>query len=401
MCIKNLSFVAILTLILAFGVIASPQKSLLDELKLPITPGSKVVMEANIPKGKLMESIANEYGAWLGLSDLQKVGVIVLSVDQYTPAQKLLSHYDKELALPTWRTIAKSLEGNAAMAIVYNETNGMLVMNIDPAGQKDRRITIVRVLGKLDPDKLARSERTLPDKIRQWINGPFGPDGESGIPETVARISAGRPISIPPAKWLQVKSLRSDVRAYIKPQNTFMIDAYDKSNDYGELVRTNTGLALSIAPQLKVSSMQLPSTVPCILHITEGSLKLVGTADQDNPVKLDVIATSAPVIIDSYPLKSGIHTIKSVNSSVDISLSEVTGGALEVAVMGNDMSIVLPSNASVNLEAAVTSGKIQNLTNIPPQDNSNSGFINLVSGDKKAAISLQIINGNLLIKSAD
>lgn len=382
------------------GAIAAPQGNLLDEVGLRMLPGSRVVMEANIPPGKLMNSIAREYGSWLGLSELKQVGIITLAIDQNAPTQKLLNFYEPSIAEPTWQTIAKSVEKDGAMAIVYSETKGMLVMNFDPPGKKGRQLTIVRVLGKLDPDKLSRSERSLPDRIRQWINGPFGPEGESGLPETVARIPAGKPISIPPAKWLQIKTLRSDIKASVRSQNTVTINVAEKGDDNGELVRTNTGLVVSTAPQLLVDSIQLPSATPVILQITEGSLTLAGNLNpNDRPSKLDVIATSAPVTLDGFPLISGNHSVKSIGGDVNILLSQASGGSLEVEATGNDLTITLPQNASAQIEAAATSGKVQNLTGIQPIK-SGSDYISLKMGDGKAAISLQAVNGTVSIKLA-
>lgn len=390
----------ILTIWILSGVMAASQRTLLDETGLPLMPGSKVMMEANIPPGKLMDSIAKEYGSWLGLSDLKQVGIITLSLDPNAPVKQILRFYEPYIAEPTWNTIAKSLDNNSAMAIVYNEKRGMLVINIDPPGKNDRQLTIVRVLGILDPAKIARSERSLPDRIRQWISGPFGPAGESGLPETVARIQGGKPISVPPAKWLQIKTLRSDIKASVKSQNTVTIYVNDKDNDYGELVRTNTGLVISTSPQLLVDSIQLPSTTPVILQITEGSLIYAGGINpNDRPSNMDIIATSAPVTLDGFPLISGVHTIKSVGGDVDVSFSQVTGGRLEVDVTGNDLALTIPANASAVIEASVTSGKVQNLTGLQPVK-SSSGFLSLKMGDGKAAISLQAVNGTISIKLA-
>ena len=100
----------------------------------------------------------------LGLSDLKQVGIITLSLDPNAPVKQILRFYEPYIAEPTWNTIAKSLDNNSAMAIVYNEKRGMLVINIDPPGKNDRQLTIVRVLGILDPAKIARSERSLPDR---------------------------------------------------------------------------------------------------------------------------------------------------------------------------------------------------------------------------------------------
>ncbi|MHB1455694.1 MAG: DUF4097 family beta strand repeat-containing protein [Armatimonadota bacterium] len=391
---------AIFALWMLSGVVCAPQRTLLDEIGLPLLPGSKIIMEANIPPGKLMDSIAREYGSWLGLSELKQVGIITLSLDQNIPVQQVLRFYEPSIAEPTWKTIAKSLDNGSAMAIVYNDKRGMLVINIDPVGKNDRQLTIVRVLGKLDPSKIARSERSLPDRIRQWISGPFGPAGESGLPETVARIPGGKPISIPPAKWLQIKTLRSNIKVNAKSQNTVTIFVKDKDNDYGELVRTNTGLVIATSPQLLVDSIQLPSSIPIILQITEGSLVYGGGFNpNDRPANLDIIATSAPVIIDGFPLISGIHTIKSVGGDVEISLSQVTAGKMEVEVTGNDIILTLPADTSAQIEAAVTSGKVQNLTGVKPIK-SGSDFVNLKMGDGKAAISIQAVNGTISIKLA-
>lgn len=391
---------AIMAIWMLSGAMAAPQKTLLDDIGLPMPPGSKIIMEANIPPGKLMDSIAKEYGSWLGLSELKQVGIITLSLDQNTSVQQILRFYDPSIAEPTWKTIAKSLDNNSAMAIVYNEKRGMLVINIDPVGKNDRQLTIVRVLGKLDPAKLARSERSLPDRIRQWINGPFGPAGESGLPETVSRISAGKPISVPPAKWLQIKTLRSDIKVSAKSLNTVTIHTNEKGNDYGELVRTNTGLVIATAPQLLVDSIQLPSSIPVILQITEGSLLYAGGIDIiDRPSSMDIIATSAPVVLDGFPLISGVHTIKSVGGDVEISLSQVTAGRMEVEVTGNDIMLTVPADASVQIEAATMSGKVQNLTGIQPVK-SGSDFISLKMGDGKAVISVQAVNGSVSIRLA-
>lgn len=398
---KNIAFIAMMVLFISLAARASSQKTLLDEMGLPMIPGAKVIMEANIPPGKLMDSITKEYGSWLGLSNLKEVAVVTLSVDPNAPSQKLLSYYDQVLNKPEWKTIAKSYDKNAAIAIVYSESNGMLVMNIDPPGKKDRQFTIVRILAKMDPSRLAGSQETLPDRIRQWIDGPFGPEGESGLPETVARILPGRPIAVPPARWLQVKTLRSDVKAYIKPQSIIVVDAHDKNDDYGEMVRTNTGLVLSTAPQLDISSLQLPSGVPIILQITEGSLTLAGPSNSNDIIpQFDLIATSAPVTLTDYPLTSGSHKIKVINAYANVSLSKAMGGSMEISITGGDLIFELPHDASASIEAAATSGKVQNLTGVQPKK-ADSNYADLVIGDGKSKVSLQAVNGNIAVKIAN
>ena len=117
-------------------------------------------------------------------------------------------------------------------------------------------------------------------------------------------------------------------------------------------------MVISTSPQLLVDSIQLPSATPVILQITEGSFIYAGGINpNDRPSNMDIIATSAPVTLDGFPLISGVHTIKSVGGDVDVSFSQVTGGRLEVDVTGNDLTLTIPANASAVIEASVTSAK--------------------------------------------
>ncbi|MHB1001822.1 MAG: DUF4097 family beta strand repeat-containing protein [Armatimonadota bacterium] len=393
-------FTLIITILLVSGVFSAPRKTLMDELGLPALPGSRITTEANLPPGKMIDSIAREYGPWLGLSELKQVGIITFAIDPGMPTQQVMKFYEPAMSDLDWKTITKSVYRDSAIAILYSEKKGMLIMNIDPPGKKSRQMTLVRVLGKLDPDKLADPNRAIPDRVRQWIDGPFGPEGEIGLPETVARIPAGQPISIPPSKWLQIKSLRSNIKAYAANQNTVTIRLAARADDTGELVRTNTGLVLSLSPRLPVDEVSVPNSVPVILQVTEGALTFSGGLNAaERPSKLNIVATSAPVDLESFPLISGTHTIRSVGGKVQIELSQVQAGNLEVEVTGNDLTITLPKDASARIEAAATSGKVLNQTGIDPQK-SGSDYVSLQMGAGKAMISLQAVNGNVCIKTS-
>ena len=118
------------------------------------------------------------------------------------------------------------------------------------------------------------------------------------------------------------------------------------------------------------------------------------------PVKLSVVSTGAPVVLESFPLTSGIHTVKAIGGQARITLSAVQGGVLEVEVTGGDLILTLPRDSSAALDATVLSGKIQNFTGVEPVSET-SDHASLRLGDGKAEIFLRAINGTVCIKYPD
>lgn len=386
-----------LALIISFAL--SVSASFAEDEKLPEFPGAKLLTERILPAGKALDSIVKEFAPWLGLSEIKQVSIVTYTIGRDAEAQNIFKFYEPSINEQHWKTLVRSFDRDSATAVMFNDVKGMLIMNIDPPRKKDRQIAIVRVFGKIIPD-IGNPERGLPDKIKQFMDGQIGPDGNAGELQNLSRIPTGQPISVPPSEWLQIKSTRSDIKAKILNQSTMELNLSSRTDDTGELIRTDEGLLLSFAPRLPIEEILLPGAVPVIIQLTEGSLVLsCGNAPSDRPVRMSVTSTSAPVTFESFPLVSGKHLVKSVGGKVSISFSQVQGGVFDADVTGEDLNLFVPRDASAAINISAPAGRIQNMTSA--ESHATADGIGFQMGAGKAIISLKAVNGTVCVRATE
>ncbi len=370
------------------------------QMDVPVPLESKLVTEINLPEGAILDTLAHEYGQWLGIADLKQISANMYSIDTKTSSADILGFYDKYIAAQSWKTVVRSLEDKSGAAILYNEKNGMLIIQIDPPGKANRQATIVRIFGALDPAKMSNPAVRLPGLFQRVVAGAT-PEAPTPAASGSLRIPADQPISVPPSQSLDIKSTRSDINARLVGRNTAKLSVVDGINDTGELTRVDDRLVLTLTPKLAVADLSLPCAVPVLLEPTEGSLLVTFSSNPTSlPAKLSVVSTGAPVTIDGLPLVSGTHAVKALNGEVNVTLSSAKGGALSVETTGKDLTLSLPRSSSALVDASVTSGHIENLTGVQ-SDHPSEEHIHLEFGTGGANIMLKVINGNLRIRFSD
>lgn len=397
----------IAVLMLAGQTLWAARSSLMETLGLPIFPGAKLVTEGSLSAGQLLNDILSAYGPILGLHDVERVSNARYALDPQTESLKVFKFYEPAISERGWKkTFKENLEEKNITAVFFNEGMGLLYLDIDPPGTGDREFTVMRVFGKVDPSKALRQQKEA-DAAGAASPGTAQLTGGGNMPQQSSnyqfesRIPTGQPISLPPSQRLHVKFATSDIRARITDRNTAEISLQQQSQDPGELQRLGERLVLAVTPKVGVDEVLLPSNVPLLIELTEGSLTLTtGPNPSDRPVKLSIISTGAPVTLQSFPLVSGVHMIKSLGGEVDILFSVVEGGALDVEVTGKALTVVMPRNSSANLDAFASSGKIENLTGIQPEESADN-HIKFRMGAGKALITLRAINGTVCIKLAE
>jgi hypothetical protein len=370
------------------------------QMDIPRLPDSKLVTEINLPEGAILDSLAREYGQWLGMSDLKQISATMYSIAPKTNSADVLGFYDTFIAAQNWKTVVRSLENKSGAAILYNEKNGMLIIQVDPPGKADRQATVVRIFGVMDPSKMSNPEVRLPGLFQRVVEGSK-PDASAPVQPGSMRIPADQPIAIPPSGRLDVKSTRSDINARLVGRNTAKLSVADGMNDTGELTRVDDRLVLTLSPKLPVAELSLPCAVPVLLEPTEGSLLVTFSSNPDSlPARLSVVSTGAPVTIDGLPLISGTHSVKSLGGEVNVRLSAAQGGVLNVETTGKNLTINLPRNSSAVVEASVTAGHIENQTGVQP-DHPSADRIGLKFGAGNAKVTLKAVSGDLKIRFAD
>jgi hypothetical protein len=387
---------------------AERPKGLMENLGLPIYPGAKLVTEGTLTAGQLLDDMLSEYGPRLGLHDVERVSNARYSLEAQVDSRKVFDFYEPAISEHGWKKNFEDLENKNITAVYFNEGMGLLYLDIDPPGAGDREFTFMRVFGKIDPSKAVHQQ-----KASEGTASASPPSAQlAGVGNTVdqetnvqyqseARIPVSQPISLPPSQRLHVKFATSDIRAKILDRNTAEISLQQKSDDPGELQRLGERLVLAVTPKAGVDEVLLPSNVPLLIELTDGSLTLTtGPNPADRPLKLSIISTGAPVTLQSFPLVSGVHRIKSLGGEVDVILSVAEGGALDVEVTGKALTVVLPRSASATLDAFASSGKIDNLTGIQPEESSDN-HMKFRMGAGKAEITLRAINGTVCIKLAE
>lgn len=397
----TLALAAVLLLVLGSPASMEPaKKNLLKELGLPTFPNAKLVTEINLPAGKLLDTIVRDVGSWLGLQEIEQLNVLSYAIEAGPTTEEVFRFYEPAITSQEWKTLLRSFDREDGAAILFHEKKGMLIMNIDSPKKQRRQMTFVRLFGKMDPAKLGSSEKKIPAIFKKMFESAIS-DAPPGDVQNASRIPIGRPISVPPAEKLHIKATRSDISARVLDQNTAEIRLAARVADPGELVRIDERLVLALTPKIALEEVILPGTIPLLLELTEGSLTLTGgPGPNDRPVQLSVISTGAPVTIESFALVSGTHLIKTINGAVDISFSKMQGGNIIVAVTGEDVTLAIPRDASVDARISVSDGKIENL--LPTEiHTSRPDEIGFRMGAGKAQLAVQVVNGTVCIKSAD
>lgn len=372
---------------------AASADGLLDELGMPVPPDAKLVSEGNLTQGEVLNEIVDIYGPLLGLSDVQRVANVVYAIESKADAGKIIKSCQPGLAEKGWKPFSSNFEHGGVTAILYNEAKGIIYMDVNAPGS-DRRFTVMRVYGKVDPAKAANPGERWPQQAR-LMTKQAAPGAE-----IAAKIPLGQAIAIPPSERLHVKSTRSTVRARVADRNTAELRLLAKL-DPGELVRVDDRLMLALTPGIDVEEIILPSNFPLLLELTDGWLLLNGGPNSnDRPSRLNVISTGAAVAVESLPLVSGQHAIKSLGGEVRVALSEVAGGSLDIEVTGKNIMVAFPRNASASLDVMAQSGRIENLTGLEMSGRPDNHFA-IKMGAGKAEISLRAINGTVCIKYAD
>jgi len=374
----------------------------MEHLGLTVYPDAKLITEGSLTAGQLLNDILSAYGPLLGLHDVERVSNARYSLDSQTDSEKVFEFYAPAIAEKGWKKSFMESEKKNITAVYFNEGMGLLYLDIDPPGAGEREFTVMRVYGKIDPSKAVRKESAAARV------GPVAAEIQlDRVPETQqsyqseARIPMNQPISLPPSQRLHVKFATSDIRARILDRNTAEISLQAQAEDPGELQRLGERLVLAVTPKAGVDEVLLPSNVPLLIELTDGSLTLAtGPNPADRPVRLSIISTGAPVTLQSFSLVSGVHRIKSLGGDVDIIFSIAEGGALDVEVTGKAVTAVLPKTSSATLDAFASSGKISNLTGIEPVETAEN-HQKFLFGAGKANITLRAINGTVCIKLAE
>ena len=401
---KTKSLVLFIAILMAAGqVLWAARPGLMENLGLAVYPGAKLITEGSLTAGQLLNDILSAYGPLLGLHDVERVSNARYSLDPETDSQTVFKFFEPSIGDHGWKKSFLDLEKKNVTAVYFNEGMGLLYLDIDPPGAGDREFTIMRVFGKVDPSKAASNKAQLGAQKA----GP-APLADMEVQrnavqqyQSEARIPMNQPIALPPSERLHVKFATSDIRARILDRNTAEISLQSRADDPGELQRLGERLVLAVTPKAGVDEVLLPSNVPLLIELTEGSLTLTtGPNPADRPVRLSIISTGAPVTLQSFPLVSGTHRIKSLGGDVDVIFSITEGGALDVEVTGKALTVVLPRKSSATVDAFASSGKIDNLTGVQPVESADN-HSKFQFGAGKANITLRAINGTVCIKLAE
>jgi len=382
--------IAMMLAIYAVGA-TSPGKKLLDDMQFSEYPNSNFISETNIVEGKQLGEMEKQFGALFGMAKMKEINQLVYGIDADAEAQKIYAFFQPSIEKQEWQTLVSSFGKNKSTAIFYKEKQGIFILTVGPQGDKERKLTLIRIYGEVDASKIGL--KSVSGEIVEAISV------DTGKPD---RIPIGQTISVPPSEKLYIISTGTNIKAQLAEGNTVEVDLEPRGRDAGKLIRTGEVLTLELEPKIDVDST-IPTAVPVILKLTDGSLMLKGGAElQGKASRLTVDSTSAPVTIESLPLVAGEHSIKAVGDKlkVDVQLSKVEGGSLSIEVTGADVTVVVPKKASAKIEVSATSGKIENLTDVQPTELSDDN-IKLQLGDGKASILVKAVKSTVSIKSAN
>ena len=367
---------------------APPEGGLLKEMGLPEFPGARLVGEINLPEGRHLADIAKEFGQRFGLLEIKQISVLSYAVDATKSPRDIFKFYEPSIAGRDWKPVVNVFDNDAMLNVLLSEKSGLFIMYVDRPEGNEREMTMMRITGRVDLSKIAKTlAPSSPLKMYPILSA--------------SRIPVGQAISVPPSEKLYLKATGSVIKGRILDQKTAEIRLAFRSDDVGRLVRAGELLSIELNPRVAVDEVILPGAMPIVLEVTDGSLVLKGgSGPRDKVAKLNIIATSAPTTLESFPLVSGAHSVKAVGDKVSISLSRAQGGNFEVEVTGGDLTLLLPKDASARLDVSAPSGKIENLTGVQPQE-SAADRMKLQVGAGKATITLKAINGTVCIKMAD
>jgi len=394
-CILAMIITAMVILIGVNSTFAEPRKGSLAEIDLPRLPGAKVLREINWPAGKLLDDITKEFGPLFGLKELTQVSILLCQIEGSQDPEQVFKFYEPTITKQEWKTMDRRQSSEDASAIFFHEKKGLLIMFIGPKTNKGRELTIARLFGSMDPAKIGDTSGKLPQLFEKML-----PADEPVVKVTgQARIPIGQPISVPPAEKLHIKSNRSDIVAIMVDGNTVELHTRDLAEEPGDLTRADDRLVLNLASRLQIERISVPAGIPVLFEPTEGSIDL-SAARNSRPMRLSIVSVGAPVKIHDFPLVGGVHMIKATGAEVNIILTQVQGGEMVVATTGDDLSLEVPKNASVEITAQTTKGTITNLTSAK-SDIEEKDKLKLTIGDGKARIALEAVNGNVCVKTSE
>jgi hypothetical protein len=368
---------------------STPGRKLLDSMQLGEFPNSKLISEINLVESKQLDEIEKQFGSLFGMSDIKEINQLIYRIDPDVEAQQIYEFFQLAIEKQGWQTITSSFGKSKSTGIFYLENQGVFILTIGPQGDKERKLTLIRIYGEVEPSKIGL--KSLPGEIIEALNAT------SDQPN---RIPIGQTISVPPSEKLYIISTGSNINAQIAEGNTVELDLGPRATDAGKLIRTNEVLTLDLEPKANIESITIPSAVPVSFKLTDGSLTIRSDFFQGKIAKLVIDSTGAPILIESLPLIAGEHSLKVVGDrlKVDVGFSKVEGGTFSIDTTGADVTLTLPKKASAKVEAFTTSGNIENLTNATAIESSKDS-LKLQFGDGKAVISLKAVKGTVCIKS--
>ncbi len=393
--------VAATLLLTALSGAAPAKKGLLDELELPMLSGAKLTDEINIPPGKLLDELAEEINGRLGMVDLKQLNTVTLSTGK--SADEVAKFYEPKLVEQQWQVLARSVDRDGdGTALLYKDKKGLLIMVVASSDSDETSVTFVRMQGKIDTSKFGSGEKQMSEDLKKMLGGTLPDSASLGVKGT-AVIPIGRPISVPPSEKLVIKATKSDMKATVLDQSTaeIRLTARKGTPGPGELVRVDDLLVLNLTPKLPVDEIDLPGAAPVAFEITDGSLTLTtGPKAGDKPSRLSIVSANAPVTLLKFALVSGSHMIKSVGGELNLDFSKVTGGEFAISATGDDVTIVLPKDASVKVDIDVVEGKIQKQI-VADMQKDDPDRIVFQLGAGKAQIAVHAVKGNVCIKPAE
>lgn len=356
--------------------------TILEDLKLPAYPGTKLDSEIDLPQGPVLDKIKQEFDPMLAMTSLKQVSVATFSIDGSVQAPELIKFYEPKLKDLKWTASVRRVErSGSAVWTLTNQQIGMLIFTVDNTNAKDRNLTIIRITGTLDAGKL-KNDVAGPPQLESFRVDP-------GIPTS-------QPIAISPSNKLDLQSLGSDINSRIWSQDSVQLTRASDSGRIGEMSRTGDGrLLIALAPRLQMDEVVIPSGLPVMIELNGGSLSLMGAGMRSNG--LSITAEDASLTIQSFALAIGKHSIKSTGKPVSVAFSEVTGGILTIEAKG-DVTLTLPKNASATIDVSAPSSGIRNQTGVNAQSSTDSSM-HLKLGDGGAAITVKTSNGTVTIKN--
>lgn len=385
--------------LLASSSLGAPiKKGLLEELSLPAIPGAKLVGEVNVTPGKLLDDLSREIVGRFGIEQVKQINTLTLSADM--TAEEVFKFYEKPFADQQWGVLARAMERSGdGMGLLFNEKKGLLIVALSGSKSGRPETTFIWIQGKINKSKFGAGEKEISDELRKMLGG-FAENG--GAVTSKSRIPAGRPISVPPSDKLVIKATKSDLKAEILDRNTVEVSlGRGGPSDPGELLRVDDLLVLSLAPTLVVEGIALPGASPIAFDLTDGSLTITaGPKPGDRPVRLSIVSTGAKIALEDFPLVSGTHMVKVLGAEAELGFGRVESGEFVISATGDDVTIMLPKDASASVDVTVSNGRIEKLIAAENQKDEPDHLV-FRMGAGKAKIAVQAVKGNVTIRPSE